>query len=173
MTERRGLRAQADLLFERNVYGAEDAAQTARIDDLHLRELVIQNPILSPVFARRDVELHRTLRTGNLEHTFPASWNNGTLHLADAISFDYQTPERLIGNAMRWSGRLLELRHDRRFRFIGVCTDPPDRSELANAYERATHVLAGNPLVREIIPISEAAELAATIAADLEADSPR
>ena len=162
------LSSKADVLYQRNVE-PPGRPERDRVSDDDLRGQLTKLPSLIPVlYGREGVERGRTVQTPNRTHTFPAAWHNGVLQVTDTISFDYRRSESLVGHAERWSGRLLELSHAESFQFTAVCTDPP-RAELGEAYERALALLDGNELVRKIISISEAPQLAELIEQDLSA----
>ena len=102
----------------------------------------------------------------NQGHTFKAGWVNGSLQVADAISFDLRTKEGIIDKANAWLGRLADLGRSQTFKFTGVL-QPPTIATLRDDYERATSILSEAPEVRKLVTVDQThAELVTMILQD-------
>jgi hypothetical protein len=143
----------------------EKRSARERVDEAQLRKR-----IRAYLMERRLPEIPqspRVITSENTSHEFMLSWKNGSLQVADPISFDYAEPAEIESKALTWRGRLAELASSTPFQMTAVVTDRPSEPAGAKAkYESALAILRATRVVRKVIPLSRLPELAAMIEED-------
>jgi hypothetical protein len=90
----------------------------------------------------------------NLSYRFKIGWTNGVTQVLEPVSLDHLSEPDLIGKALTWSGRLYNLAEGADFQWTGVVA-LPQRTDLAEAGQRAVAMLRAARNVRAVIPEDE------------------
>lgn len=99
--------------------------------------------------------------------TFSHAWKNGQWNCLEPLSFDFTEGERIHKKAVQCAGQMLALaRAPERFK-VYLLVGEPKRGDMQNHYHRALRILETIPVASEIVPESQAENLADRIARDV------
>lgn len=103
----------------------------------------------------------------DVEHEFLVAWENGTVQVADALSFDYLDRQGIQKKANRWCGTLHNLAENGEdFEFTGVVAPPP-KEELFDAFDNACKLVDDMDQTRDLIEENHLEQLERELEADL------